>query len=337
MSCAQGVCVPCQKGDRPNYVRNSLGFPLNCKVCLIDRSVPPPPTDKILIDFENYVQLLPLSDSTFNLIQPTNCVDPPCIEDWSGGSAGPAYPRTFFTNDSTDEETVTNAEAYSGTKSWYLKNVYGSPGAGSPFTPPLKTEWQSTDETDFYSKIPGSTYTASFWFRSEAAADDGSLIKVYNGTYNGSDRTGFNINIQNDTGGIRIFTFTWDGVSFPQIDLATGLAFQTWHKIEVNVQYSADGNPDNDVYTYKVNGGAGQVVNSWINIWRKSNGFDPEYGTRIAFAGSGNTTGFYIDDICYEFVASSNNSAARVSAARVLARDASAPKQSTADVVLPGL
>jgi len=334
MSCAKGVCDHCQKGIQTNYVRNALGFPLRCKVCLIDRSgppPPPPPADKILIDFEDY-QLLPLSDSDTNLIQPTNCVDPPCIEDWSGGAPGPAYLRKFFTNDSTDDETVTNAQAYQGTQSWFFSNVYGSPGDGSPFTPPLKAEWQSTDETDFYGKIPGSTYTASFWFRSEAATDDGSTVKMYNGTYGGDDRTGFNINIQNATGGVRVYTFTWDGATFPEVDLATGLAFQTWHKVEVTIQYSADGDPDNDIYTYKVNDGAGQVVNSWVNIWRKFNGFNLEYGTRIAFAGDSNLSGFYIDDICYE-IDTGGDLAARVA----VVRDVSKPKHLTTDVELPPL
>ncbi|MGA1589064.1 MAG: HYR domain-containing protein, partial [Ilumatobacteraceae bacterium] len=222
----------------------------------------------------------PISDASSSTIQ----------ENWSGGSG------VYFTNDSTDNEEVTNLASFNGANSWYYRDVYGNPGAGSPFTPDL-----GLAEAD----LAGQTYVASLMFKAESTVGDGSIHRIYNGSEAGDDRTGFNLLITNapdGDGGLKVQSYSYSGGSFPLIDLATNLDRNQWHSIEITVTYGDLIDPSLDVYEYSINGGAPQNVPSWVNLWRLDQGFAMAYGERIAFASNAtgaNNSGFYYDDITY--------------------------------------
>ena len=251
------------------------------------------PEDKIFINFEDYT-LGPISNSTGGTIQ----------GGWSGGS------QPYFQNDSTDDEQIVNTLSYSSPNSWCINSsLYGNPGTGSPFTPALNIETNSGDETSFNTDIRGKTFNYSFWFYGENTGV-GSTTKIYNGSYQGNDRTGLNINIWKEGGGIRVSTYSYDTGSgnFPETNLATNLAYDTWHNIGVQVTYAADGNPNNDVFIYTINNGIPQTVLSWVNVWRQANTLPLSYGTRLAFATSSNPEGIYFDDILIELDTTSQTS-----------------------------
>lgn len=243
--------------------------------------------DRVYEDFEGFA-VAPISNSAGASIQ----------GGWSGGA------QPYFQNDTTDDETITNAlSVVPGSKSWFTGNVqlYNNPGQGSPHTPKLQIESTAPDEATFNANLFGKTYNASFWFYSPSANDgDGSVLKVYNGVYLGNDRTGFNINITKTAGTMTITSFTYAGGAFSPITLDNTLAYDTWHLVEVSINYDAGGNPSNDVYTYTINGGSSQVVNSWPNIWRVDNGFTPVYGTQLSFGEASHLSGWYIDNIEYQ-------------------------------------
>ncbi|MGB0509718.1 MAG: HYR domain-containing protein, partial [Flavobacteriales bacterium] len=228
---------------------------------------------------ENYA-LGPISNSGASTIQ----------NGWTGGA------QAYFQNDATDDETVTDAEANSGSNSWFFTDAYNNPGQGSPHAPSLGLPSGTG---------PGTTFTLEFYFKAEATADgDGSVHKIYQGTYAGDDRTGFNINIQNSTdasgeGGLHIFTYSYDAGSFPITTIASNLDRNVWHKVNVTYTIDASGDPNLDTAEYSVDDAASVSANTWVNVWRVANGFTQAYGDNIAWAGSGNSSGFYYDDITY--------------------------------------
>ena len=61
----------------------------------------------------------------------------------------------------------------------------------------------------------------------------------------------------------------------------------------------ASGDPNLDTAEYSVDDAASVSANTWMNTWRVDNGFTQAYGDNIAWAGSGNSSGFYYDDITY--------------------------------------
>jgi hypothetical protein len=227
---------------------------------------------------------------------------------WSGGA------DEYWTNDSTGNEQIVDASTptygttpFSGTQCWFAKNLYGFT-TGGQFSPKLlfQSEFPMTTdgETAFNEVLRGKTIETIFYFKTFVNTNDGSLFKVYNGAFLGNDRTGFNINIQNNSVlGCDVFTYSYDvGTgTFPTTNLATNLPYQTWHKIKITTTYAADGDPNNDVFLYSINDGPDQNVMSWMNIWRLANSFDLSYGTWIMFNDTGGTTspssGFYIDNI----------------------------------------
>lgn len=248
---------------------------------------PVTPTDQVLITFEDYA-VGPISDSGAATIQ----------FGWSGGAA------QYFTNDGDDDEAITTVKAYEGTKSWcFSSSLYNNPGEGSPFTPALALETGAVDETAFNTALFGKCIRSTFYFNAEAA-NEKSVIKIYNGSYAGDDRTGLNVNIRKLGGGIQITSFTFSGGNFSEIELVNSLAYDTWHKVEVTVLY--DPNPPNDTFTYRINDGVGQDVLSWPNVWRIdiSNNFAPSYGTRLAFGTTGDPGPICFDNILIEDVTS---------------------------------
>ncbi|MGB2135463.1 MAG: HYR domain-containing protein, partial [Flavobacteriales bacterium] len=202
----------------------------------------------------------PISDSGNGTIQ----------EGWTGGA------QAYFQNDATDDETVTDAEANSGSNSWFLTDAYNNPGQGSPHAPSLGLPSGTG---------PGTVFTLEFYFKAEATADgDGSVQKIYQGTYAGDDRTGFNINIKNDTDasgdGLNVFTFSYDAGTgtFPVTTIASNLDRNVWHKVNVTYTIDASGDPNLDTVVYSIDDGAGVSANTWMNVWRVANGFTQAYG-----------------------------------------------------------
>lgn len=243
-------------------------------------------SDRLLIDFETF-NLGPISNSSSMTIQ----------GDWSGGA------QTYFQNDSTDDESIVSTRSLApGSQSWFTGNtgLYGNPSQGSPYTPKLPSEISAVDESAFNIGLRGQTYKARFWFYSPISNDgDNSILKVYNGSYDGTDRTGFNLNIKKTPGTMSVTSFTWDGVAFNEITLENNLSYDQWHHVEIVIVYDINGNPSGDVFTYQFDGGSIQNLQSWPNTWRVSNGFTPVYGTRLAFATTSSVSGFYIDSIDY--------------------------------------
>ena len=264
---------------------------------------PLPPLDcaeRIFIDFSrqssgtdpsyNYFALGPISNSSAGTIQ----------GGWSGGA------QPYFTNDSTDDETITDSIFYSSPYSWYLgKNpLYGIPGQGSPFTPKLPIETNAINETAFNSEIITRqfTYKFRFYVKSDGSGDGTQRAVIYNGSYAGNDRTGFNLYLTNNYNSVSVDSYSYGGGTFPFNNIATGLTVNEWHNIEINITYDAD--PENETFLYSVDGATPVNVLSWVNVRRKANSYTYSYGTRMAFTcqenkdyGLGSGYGFYIDDI----------------------------------------
>lgn len=227
---------------------------------------------------------------------------------WSGGSDDHFHQQHSTEDPDTNGgtfvggnyyETVTDTEANSGTQSWKLMGlVYGNPGTSSPHTPSLGLP---TDTG------PGTTFTLEFYFKSKEAQADASFatFKIYQGTYAGNDRTGFNINIQNNADnakGLNIITYGYDNNgSFPITTLAEGLSRSDWHKVKVVYTIDSGGVPTADTAVYTINDGTGISVNPWSNQWRVANDYTQAYGDNVAFGGGAQatTSGFYFDDIIY--------------------------------------
>ena len=199
------------------------------------------PTDRVYIDFESFA-VAPISNSAGMSIQ----------GGWSGGA------QPYFQNDTTDDETIVNTLSVApDSQSWFTGNVqlYNNPGQGSPHTPKLLIESGAASEAAFNTALRGKTYKAKFWFYSPSANDgDGSILKVYTGVYQGNDRSGFNLNIKKAPAALTVTSFSFVGAVFSEVTLETNLAYDQWHFVEVTTQYAADGDPDNDVFTYQFNG-----------------------------------------------------------------------------------
>lgn len=246
--------------------------------------------ETIYFDFQLYANG-PISDSGSGIIQ---LAGSPKTQ-WSGGN------QTYFTNDSTNvEDIVDSVTCTTSGKAWRLQHVYGTGGPGTPYSPYTNYELSFPDENSFKTDLIGKQQITTFYIRSETpTASYGSFV-VYNGNYAGDDRTGFNLNIEQQAGGLRLFSYDFVGGSFVSTDIATGLAYNTCHKIVVNVTYNAI--VQNDKFYYIVNDGTPKEIRSWINVWRLANGFTPNYGTRILFyapnaSASPSTSALLIDGI----------------------------------------
>jgi hypothetical protein len=248
--------------------------------------VAPAVIDEMLIDFSDY-SVAPIS-------APPSIQHPP-DQIWSGGA------QPYFQNSTT--ETITTAQSVDiGGKSWYTGvNTYNNPGQGSPHTPKLQVEQTAPNEAAFNELLKGATIDYSFYFRSEGNSADGAILKVYNGTYQGNDRTGMNINIENKATGIDVYTYDFSGGSFPISNIATNLTFQQWHKVDVNIKFDINHDPDLEEFTYSINGSPPVILDSWINKWRADNLFTLSYGTPLAIAASNAPTGWYMDNIYYKY------------------------------------
>lgn len=222
---------------------------------------------------------------------------------WTGGA------QAGFTNDDYDidnddgtygDEKVTTADAHGGTQSWRYSRGYGSPGQGTPFSPPLSGTVGAPGAGADY-----DTMTATLWFKPVNPAGDGSTVSIYQGTPAGNDRTGFNVYLESTASGVDVGTYRWT-TTYVWEDIVTGLALDEWHSLDIDALFTDD--YANDVITYTVDKGmAGEVSstgNSWPHPWREANGFVYAPGNSLKFAagqdGEAAYKGFYFDDITYE-------------------------------------
>lgn len=107
---------------------------------------------------------------------------------WDGGIVG-GNPVPF-TNNNPDSNVVTDTDKYSGTQSWRYGGSYGSPGAGTPFTPDVATVGALNATAAGSPFTPaGNKSVVSFAFKA-VAPGDGSRINVYEGSFARDDRRG---------------------------------------------------------------------------------------------------------------------------------------------------
>lgn len=219
---------------------------------------------------------------------------------WSGG---------IDPNLTNDDTTIVDAVNHTplGSKSWHASTFYGSPGSGTPFSPSLDL----LENTG-----PGTTFTAELWFLAGDSSGDNSKINIYLGSFDGGDRTGFNVELVNGTGGLIAQTMLFDPLQ-PNADLGLGTANgmagmynevfsegldrSAWHRLNIVAKFNSD--PADDIYKYTVDGvDPGFVGRSWPNEWRCALGYEMVWGDQLKFADSTNSTphnGFYFDDISY--------------------------------------
>lgn len=228
-------------------------------------------------------------------------------EGWSGGassgftnnSAQPGSSNSdLFYDGEWHGEAVTTAGAHSGSQSWLFRNGYDSPGSGTPFSPGL-----SVGAGQPSSGAAGTGFSASFWFKAAGAAGDGSRIMIAGGTPAGDDRSSNYLEIENALSGIIVRSFNgvagsgWDST---ELLIATGLGTDSWHQITMTGEF-LDG-PDNDFWTYQVNGATSVVGGAYFETARDNFGFSYEITNRLKFQprhanyGTG-TSGFYFDDL----------------------------------------
>jgi len=117
---------------------------------------------------------------------------------WDGGIvSGNPVP---FTNNNANSNVITTEDAMTGDQAWRYGGSYGSPGAGTPFTPDLGVSVGAPNATAFGSpEVPdGDRSVVSLAFTANAPGD-GSAISIYEGSILRTDRTGAHVVLRNDT------------------------------------------------------------------------------------------------------------------------------------------
>ena len=228
------------------------------------------------------------------LIGPTG----PGQDGWSGGA------QPGLTNCNPGDEEVTTDAAHSGTQSWRYSRGYGSPGQGTPFSPPLSATAGAP------SLGYADTMTATFWFKAVLPSGDGQVVNIYNGTPAGDDRTGINLYLENTAAGVSVGTWRWANNDYAWEEIAT-LSSTEWHRVDIAALFTDT--YANDVITYTLDAGTGGAVsstgNSWPHPWREFNGYTYAPADSLKFCASSAETsalGFYFDDLSYTISDSSN-------------------------------
>jgi hypothetical protein len=246
----------------------------------------------LAIDFNNY-NLGPISDANTTTLQ----VPGSPLTQWSGGTYG-----SYFTNDSTDREEIAQHPYCATDKAWKLTDVYSSSGPGSPFSPYTVFENGYASETDFKAALNEKRVITTLSFASEQPANgngNSTSINIYNGSYNGDDRTGFNVYLTQTASGIEISSYTYIEGQFYLVTFNQKYAYETCHSLTISATYDVN-DSSKDVFLYSINGGTPVEILSWPNVWRDDNGFTRSYGTRLKFSANNthpNNTAFFIDDI----------------------------------------
>ncbi len=116
---------------------------------------------------------------------------------WDGGIVGGV--PVGFTNTGPGDADVVNTQSFTGTQSWYYKLGYGSPGAGTPFTPAVASVGAPGNGA------AGNQCIIELSFK-PAVMNDGSKINIHEGSVNRDDRTGSNLYFENKADGtVRLY------------------------------------------------------------------------------------------------------------------------------------
>jgi uncharacterized repeat protein (TIGR01451 family) len=239
---------------------------------------------------------------------------------WDGGIvAGNPVP---FTNNNAGSDIIVNSIAFSGTQSWQYGGSYGSPGAGTPFTPQVATVG-ALNATLAGSPITpaGNKSVVSFAFMA-AVPGDGSRINVYEGSYARDDRTGASLYLENSSangnpaGTVSLFNFSSANdapdCNTSQVNLGWVTA-GVWHTVEMTTVYPNLTVGDPSTYgstTYVFDKGTlseqTATMQSWAHAWRNCNGFNYTPGGSLKWSSSFNDypthMGFYIDDVSMKVI-----------------------------------
>lgn len=198
------------------------------------------------------------------------------------------------------DEAVVGTVAHSGSNSWYFPGKSTTEGAGTPFSPRLDGSIGAPAHADY------NWSETTLWFKPKDAAGDDSGVNIYQAATDLSDRTGFNIYIESSSDGIDIGTYRWAGGTYSWEQIATGVAADQWHSIDVEALFKDDFL--NDEITYIVDKGtANQITsttgNTWTHPWFDANQDTYKPGNGLKFAWSRNAPdtaqGFYFDDVSY--------------------------------------
>jgi hypothetical protein len=216
----------------------------------------------------------------------------PAVGPTQGGWSGGALPG--FVNNNVGDEQIVNTQANTGSQSWHFARGYGSPGAGTPFTPSLSTAVTNV----------GDVFSGTLSFKAHTAGD-GSGLSIDTGNLAGNDRAEILARISNGSGGLSVNTYNFsDGAgSFSIVPVATGLDTGAWHSLSFSLTKTATGNQ----VSLSVNGGPTVTVEAYLAEWRDVNSFAYSESARLKFqptvADSAAFNGFYIDDISYSVAA----------------------------------
>jgi hypothetical protein len=234
---------------------------------------------------------------------------------WDGGSGGGG-----FTNNNAGSDIIVNTIAFDGTQSWQYGGSYGSPGAGTPFTPQVVTVGALNAKAAGSLITPaGNKSVVSFAFMAAAAhRGDGSGFSVYEGSYARDQRTGASLYLENDTangnpaGTVSLYNFSSDNdapdCNTSQVDLGFVTAGE-WHTVEMTTVYPDLTVGDPTTYgstTYVIDKGTAfeqpaVTMQSWMHAWRHCNGANYVPGGSLKFSSFYNDypthQGFYIDDV----------------------------------------
>lgn len=244
----------------------------------------------LAIDFNNY-NLGPISDYDTTTLQ----VPGSPLTQWSGGTYG-----SYFTNDSGDREEIAQHPYCATDKAWKLTQVHPSPGQGSPFSPYTAFENSYGSEASFKTALNEKRVITTLSFASEQPGNGNfTSVNIYNGSYNGDDRTGFNVYLTQTATGIEISSYTYTGGQFYLVTFNQKFAYETCHSLTISATYDVN-DSSKDVFLYSINGGTPVEILSWPNVWRDDNGFTRSYGTRLKFSANNthpNNSAFFIDDI----------------------------------------
>lgn len=226
---------------------------------------------------------------------------------WNGG-----VPCVVFVNNDAGDESVTTADAHTGTQSWRYSRGYGSPGCGTPFSPQTASVGRPS------SGAAGDIAVVKFAFKAVSPAD-GSIQSIYLGAVLRDDRTGSHIVLRNEAAGVRLtmstFTSSPGCEDFQTEELGT-VSAAGWHTVKMTTQYHED--LSLDVTHYVIDEGTpGEVTAdkvSWPHPWRECNGFAYTPGASLKFAsafdGNPAINGFYYDDVSLKVLKSTANNTA---------------------------
>lgn len=229
---------------------------------------------------------------------------------WNGGT-----PCVVFVNNDPGDESVTTADAHTGSQSWRYSRGYGSPGCGTPFSPQLAGSVGRPS-----SGATGDIAIVKFAFKA-VTPGDGSVQNIYLGSVPRDERTASNLYLENALAGVVLSMYSpapGDPCNTVQNTIAT-VSAGDWHTVKMTTLYHED--VSLDVTTYVIDEGqSGQITFqavSWMHPWRQCNSLPYVPGASLKFAsafdGNPAINGFYYDDVSLKVLNSSTNNTASAS------------------------